>query len=45
MGGGCDRPPSVRNRALIAFRNGLAALIQDYDPDNARFQWPLNVEL
>ena len=40
---GGSRAP--RNQALIGLRNGLAAFIQDYDPDNARFQWPLNVEL
>jgi Lipoxygenase len=35
-----------RNRALIDLRNGLAAFIDDYQPDKSgRFQWPLNVEL
>jgi hypothetical protein len=40
-GGRGDR----RNRALIDFRNGLAAFINDYQPDEPqRFQWPLNIE-
>jgi len=34
-----------RNRALIDLRNGLAAFIDDYQPDMPqRFQWPLNIE-
>jgi hypothetical protein len=39
-------PTAVRNRALIELRNGLAAFIEDYQPDvNQRFQWPRNIEL
>ncbi|MFL5861002.1 MAG: lipoxygenase family protein [Solirubrobacteraceae bacterium] len=38
-------PTSVRNRALIELRNGLAAFMDDYQPDmNQRFQWPRNIE-
>jgi hypothetical protein len=34
-----------RNRALIDLRNGLAAFIDDYQPDMPqRYQWPLNIE-
>lgn len=34
-----------RNQALIDLRNGLAAFIDDYQPDAPqRFQWPLNIE-
>jgi hypothetical protein len=41
---GGSRDP--RNRAQIQLRNGLAAFIDGYDPDQAgRFQWPRNVEL
>ncbi len=35
----------VRNRALMQFRTGLAAFIDDYQPDTPqRFQWPRNIE-
>jgi hypothetical protein len=34
-----------RNRALIELRKGLAAFIDDYQPDMPqRFQWPRNIE-
>ena len=34
-----------RNRALIRLRKGLAAFIDDYQPDMPqRFQWPRNIE-
>jgi hypothetical protein len=34
-----------RNRALIELRNGLAAFINDYQPDMPqRFQRPRNIE-
>jgi hypothetical protein len=40
--GGGDDP---RNRALIDLRRGLAAFIEDYEPDMPqRYQWPLNIE-
>ena len=35
----------TRNRALMRFRNGLAAFINDYQPGTPqRFQWPRNIE-
>ena len=34
-----------RNQALVQFRNGLAAFINDYEPTTPqRFQWPRNIE-
>jgi hypothetical protein len=40
--GGIGAP---RNRALIDLRNGLAAFMNDYQPDMPqRFQWPRNIE-
>jgi hypothetical protein len=34
-----------RNRALMDLRNGLAAFMDDYQPDPPqRFQWPRNIE-
>ena len=38
-------PRDARNRALIRLRKGLAAFINDYQPDvPQRFQWPRNIE-
>jgi Lipoxygenase len=35
----------ARNQALIRFRDGLAAFINDYEPATPqRFQWPRNIE-
>jgi hypothetical protein len=35
----------ARNQALIDLRRGLAAFIEDYQPDMPqRYQWPLNIE-
>ena len=40
--GGAGDP---RNQALIAFRNGMVALIEGYEPESPqRFQWPLDIE-
>jgi hypothetical protein len=40
-GGRADK----RNRALVDLRKGLAAFINDYQPDMPqRFQWPRNIE-
>jgi hypothetical protein len=34
-----------RNQALVQFRNGLAAFINEYEPTTPqRFQWPRNIE-
>ncbi len=38
-------PGDKRNRALVDLRKGLAAFINDYQPDlPQRFQWPRNIE-
>lgn len=34
-----------RNRALVELRKGMAAFINDYQPEMPqRFQWPRNIE-
>ncbi|HEY1591565.1 MAG TPA: hypothetical protein VGF81_07210 [Solirubrobacteraceae bacterium] len=43
--GAIARPPGPPGAAGRPGRNGLVAVIQDYDPDNARFRWPRGVEL